>query len=59
MKYTVVMETYQLIDVEAENEAAAIEAVKKQIDPRVAAAANFSIAIEPVLEEVTPPPAEN
>ena len=59
MKYLVVMETYQLIEAEAENEEAAIEAVKKQIDPRIAAAATFSIAIEPILEEQTPPPADN
>ena len=46
MKYTIAIETRQFIEVDAETEDAAIETVKKQLDPRIAAAANISVLQE-------------
>ena len=51
MKYLVAIETIQIVETDAENEEAAIETVKKQMDARVAAAASFSIAQELVYDE--------
>ena len=51
MKYLVAVETMQLVETEAENAEAAIEAVKSQLDPRVAAAAAFQIVQETVFDE--------
>jgi hypothetical protein len=51
MKYTIAIETMQIIETEAENAEAAIEVVKSQMDPRVAAAARFSIVYETEFSE--------
>lgn len=46
MKYTVIVETWQAIDIDAADEQLAIQIVKEQLDPRVCAAANVYIAPE-------------
>ena len=46
MKYMVAIETTQYVEVESETAEAAIESVKSQLDPRVAAAAAFQIVQE-------------
>lgn len=51
MKYTIMVETMQLIDAEAENEEAAIAQVKSKLDPRVAEAARFSIVYQVNFDE--------
>ena len=51
MKYMVAIETTQYVEVEAENEEAAIEDVKSKMDARIAAAAGFSIVKETVFNE--------
>ena len=53
MKYLVAVETMQIIETDAENAEAAIEAVKNQLDPRVAAAAAFQIVQETIYDEET------
>ena len=53
MKYLVAVETMQFVETEAENAEAAIEAVKNQLDPRVAAAAAFQIVQETIYDEET------
>ena len=53
MKYLVAVETMQLVETEAENAEAAIESVKSQLDPRVAAAAAFQIVQETIYDEET------
>ena len=51
MKYLVAVETMQFVETDAENAEAAIEAVKSQLDPRVAAAAAFQIVQELTYDE--------
>ena len=51
MKYLVAIETMQLVEIEAENAEVAIESVKSQLDPRVAAAAAFQIIQELTYDE--------
>ena len=51
MKYTVAIETTQYVEVESETAEAAIESVKSQLDPRVAAAAAFQIVQELTYDE--------
>lgn len=46
MKYMIAIETTQYVEVESETAEAAIESVKSQLDPRVAAAAHYSIVRE-------------
>ena len=53
MKYLVAVETMQFVETEAENAEVAIEAVKSQLDPRVAAAAAFQIVQETIYDEET------
>ena len=53
MKYLVAVETMQFVETEAENAEAAIEAVKSQLEPRVAAAAAFQIVQETIYDEET------
>ena len=53
MKYLVAVETMQIIETDAENAEAAIESVKSQLDPRVAAAAAFQIVQETIYVEET------
>lgn len=53
MKYTVAIETIQIVETEAENAEAAIEAVKSKMDPRIAAAAAFQIVQEATFNEET------
>lgn len=53
MKYTVAIETMQIVETEAENAEAAIEAVKSKMDPRIAAAAAFQIVQEATFNEET------
>ena len=51
MKYMVAIETTQYVEVESETAEAAIESVKSQLDPRVAAAAAFQIVQELTYDE--------
>ena len=51
MKYMVTIETTQYVEVESETAEAAIESVKSQLDPRVAAAAAFQIVQELTYDE--------
>ena len=51
MKYTIAIETMQFVEMEAETAEAAIEKVKSQIDPRVAAAAAFQVVQELTYDE--------
>ena len=50
MKYTVAIETMQLVEIEAETEERAIEIVKSQLDRQVA---HFSIVQETIYDEET------
>lgn len=49
--YCVIITTHQAIDVQAETEEQAIEAVRQRMNPRDAMAAEFQIAQEVILEE--------
>jgi hypothetical protein len=49
--YCVIITTHQAIDVQAETEEQAIEAVRQRMNPRDAMAAEFQIAHEVILEE--------
>ena len=51
MKFTITIETMQIVEVEAENAEAAIESVKSQLDPRVAATAAFQVVQELTYDE--------
>lgn len=51
MKYTIAIETMQFVEMEAETAEAAIEKVKSQMDPRVAAAAAFQVVQELTYDE--------
>ena len=51
MKYMVAIETTQYVEVESETAEAAIEKVKSQLDPRVAAAAAFQVVQELTYDE--------
>ena len=51
MKYIVAIETTQCVEVESETAEAAIESVKNQLDPRVAAAAAFQVVQELTYDE--------
>ena len=51
MKYMIEIATTQYVETEAENSEAAIEIVKSQLDPRVAAAAAFQIVQELTFDE--------
>lgn len=51
MKYSVVVESYMVIEADAENEEQAIEQVKSKLDPRFAATANYNIAQDYELKE--------
>ena len=53
MKYMIAIETTQYVEVESETAEAAIESVKSQLDPRVAAAAAFQIVQETIYDEET------
>ena len=51
MKYMVEIETTQYVEVESDTAEAAIEKVKSQLDPRVAAAAAFQVVQELTYDE--------
>ena len=51
MKYMIAIETTQYVEVEAETAEAAVEVVKSQLDPRVAAAAHYEIVKELTYDE--------
>ena len=53
MKFTIAVQTEQFIEMEAETAEAAIEKVKSQMDPRVAAAAAFQVVAEAVFDEAS------
>jgi hypothetical protein len=53
MKYMIAVETIQCVEVESETTEAAIEQVKSQMDPRVAAAAGFRVVTELVFDEAS------
>lgn len=51
MKYMVAIETTQYVEVESETAEVAIESVKSQLNPRVAAAAAFQVVQELTYDE--------
>ena len=53
MKYTIEVETTQIIEVDAETAQQAIEHIKSQLDPRQAASARFNIVTELVYDAAT------
>lgn len=53
MKYTIEIETTQMVEVDAETAQQAIEQIKSQLDPRQAASARFSIVTELVYDAAT------
>ena len=53
MRYTVVVETEQMIEVDADTAQQAIEQIKSQLDPRQAASARFSIVTDLVYDAAT------
>lgn len=53
MKYMIAIETTQYVEVESETAEAAIESVKSQLDPRVAAAAAFQVLTELQYDDAT------
>ena len=53
MKYTVGIETTQMVEVDAETAQQAIEQIKSQLDPRQAASAQFHIVTELVYDAAT------
>ena len=53
MKYAIMMQTEQLIEIDAETEEQAIEQIKSQLDPRQASFARFSVVTELVYDAAT------
>lgn len=53
MRYTVVVQTEQMIEVDADTAQQAIEQIKSQLDPRQAASARFSVATDLVYDAAT------
>lgn len=53
MKYLIAIKTTQMVEIESETAEAAIESVKNQLDPRVAAAAAFQVVQEIGYDEET------
>ena len=53
MRYTVEIETTQMVEVDAETAQQAIEQIKLQLDPRQAASARFHIVTELVYDAAT------
>lgn len=51
MIYSVFVQINQLIEVEAENAEGAVLAAKSKLDPRIAAAAHFEVAQEPIFDQ--------
>ena len=51
MKYMIAVKTTQYVEVESETAEAAIESVKSQLDPRIAAAAAFQVVQELTYDE--------
>ena len=43
MRYTIIVETEQMVEVDADTAQQAIEQIKSQLDPRQAASARFSV----------------
>ena len=53
MKYTIEVETTQIVEVDAETAQQAIEQIKAQLDPRQAASARFNVVTELVYDAAT------
>ena len=53
MKFTIAIQTEQFIETEEETAEAAIEKVKSQMDPRIAAAAAFQVLTELQYDDAT------
>ena len=53
MKFTIAIQTEQFVETEAETAEAAIESVKSQMDPRIAAAAAFQVLTELQYDDAT------
>lgn len=53
MKYSIMVQTEQMIEVDAETAQQAIEYIKSQLDPRQAASAGFSVVTELVYDAAT------
>ena len=53
MRYTIVVQTEQMIEVDADTAQQAIEQIKSQLDPRQAASARFSVATDLVYDATT------
>ena len=53
MRYTITVETEQMVEVDAETAEQAIERIKSQLDPRQAALARFSVVTNLVYDAAT------
>ena len=53
MRYTIMVQTEQLVEVDAETAQRAIEQIKSQLDPRQAASASFSVVTDLVYDAAT------
>jgi hypothetical protein len=53
MRYTVAVQTEQMVEVDADTAQQAIEQIKSQLDPRQAASARFYIVTELVYDAAT------
>ena len=53
MRYTIVVQTEQMVEVDAETAQQAIEQIKSQLDPRQAASARFSVVTDLVYDAAT------
>ena len=53
MRYTIVIQTEQMVEVDADTVQQAIEQIKSQLDPRQAASARFSVVTDLVYDAAT------
>ena len=53
MKYSIMIQTEQMVEVDAETAEQAIEQIKAQLDPRQAASARFSVVTNLVYDAAT------
>ena len=53
MRYTIAVQTEQMVEVDADTAQQAIEQIKSQLDPRQAASARFSVVTDLVYDAAT------
>ena len=53
MRYTITVQTEQMVEVDADTAQQAIEQIKSQLDPRQAASARFSVVTDLVYDAAT------